>query len=124
MENSRLLDFKSAFESISLITGEEFFRQLVKGISTALQVDAVWIAELHKGQNSMTTMAFVHNGNDMPNFTYLLDNTPCERVINSSTLVHYSERIVDLFPRDLKMLAEFNGESYVGSALHVSMVKL
>lgn len=118
MNNRRLHDFKIAFESISLITGEEFFRQLAKGISAALQVNVVWIAELHKGQNAMTTMAFVHDGNYLSNFTYLLDDTPCERVINSSTLVHYSERIVDLFPRDQEMFTKFSGESYVGSSLH------
>ena len=115
--SSRLLDFKTSFESISLLTGEEFFQQLVKGISTALQVDAVWIAELHKSQNSMTTMAFVYGGKHLPSFTYLLDDTPCERVINSSTLIHYSERLADLFPTDQKMLKRFNGESYVGASL-------
>jgi transcriptional regulator with GAF, ATPase, and Fis domain len=115
---TRLADFKASFESISLLTGEEFFRQLVKGISTALNVDAVWIAEFHKGQNSMTTMAFVHHGNYLTNFTYLLDNTPCERVINSGKLVHYAERLIDLFPLDLKMLSKFKSESYVGSSLH------
>lgn len=115
---SRLNDFKNSFEGISLLTGEDFFRELVKGISIALQVEAVWVAELHKGQNSMTTLAFMHRRNYLPSFTYLLDNTPCERVINSATLVHYSERIVDLFPRDEDMLSKFRGESYVGSALH------
>ncbi len=115
---NRLNDFRNSFESISLLTGEEFFRQLVYGISKVLQVDAVWIAEFHKGQNSMTTMAFVNNENYLPNFTYLLDSTPCEKVINSSTLVHYADRLSDLFPLDLKMLSKFNGQSYVGSSLH------
>jgi transcriptional regulator with GAF, ATPase, and Fis domain len=110
--------FKQSFEAISLLTGEIFFRELVKGISTTLQVEAVWIAEYNKGQNSMTTMAFVNKGNYVANFTYLLDNTPCEKVINSSTVVHFSERLIDLFPRDQKMLSKFNGESYVGSSLH------
>jgi transcriptional regulator with GAF, ATPase, and Fis domain len=118
VNSTRLSEFKRRFESISLLTGEDFFRQLTLGISQALQVDAVWIAELHKGQNSMTTLSFVHQGNTLSNFTYLLDRTPCERVINSPTLVHFSERIIDLFPEDVKMLRKFKSESYVGSSLH------
>lgn len=117
-DTDRLNQFRISFESISLLTGEDFFQQLVQGVSKALQVNAVWIAELHKGQNSMTTMAFIHNGHYRPGFTYLLDNTPCERVINSSTLVHYSERLLELFPSDYEMLRELKGESYVGASLH------
>jgi transcriptional regulator with GAF, ATPase, and Fis domain len=113
----RLDDFKSSFESISLLTGEAFFKNVVKEISSALAVDAVWIAELHKEQNSMTTLAFIYSGDYRPDFTYLLDGTPCEQVINSSTFVHYSDRLVELFPVDHNMLASFNSESYVGLSL-------
>lgn len=118
MTSTGLKDFKLSFDSISLLTGEEFFRQLVKGISAALQVDAVWIAELHKGQNSMTTMAFIHEGKYHPNFTYLLDGTPCEQVINSASIIHYPRQLLELFPQDHKMLSKFKGESYVGASLH------
>lgn len=110
--------FKNSFESISLLTGEEFFRQLMRSIRNTLQVDAVWIAELDKGQNSMTTLSFVHGDHFLPSFTYLLDNTPCEKVINSARVIHYAERLQELFPLDHKMLSKFNGESYVGASLH------
>lgn len=110
--------FKHSFESISLLTGEDFFRHLIKGIRDTLQVDAVWIAELHKGQNSMTTLSFVYGENHLPNFTYLLDNTPCEKVINSGQVVHYAQRLQELFPLSHKLLNKFKGESYVGSSLH------
>ena len=113
-----LTAFKNSFESISLLTGEEFFRQLMKGIHSTLQVDAVWIAELHKGQNSMTTLSFVYGNDHLPNFTYLLDNTPCEKVINSAQLVHYADRLQELFPLSHKILSKFKGESYVGASLH------
>jgi transcriptional regulator with GAF, ATPase, and Fis domain len=110
--------FKQSFDGISLLTGEAFFKSLVKSISEALDVDGVWVTEYHREQNSMTTMAFWHSGNYVTNFTYLIDGTPCEQVINSPTIVHYSEKIIDLFPQDHKMLNRYKSESYVGAALH------
>ena len=110
--------FRQSFESISLLTGENFFRMLVKSMSQALEIDGVWVTEYHREQNSMTTMAFWHTSDYVTNFTYLIDGTPCEKVINSSTIVHYSSSILALFPRDHKMLNRFKGDSYVGAALH------
>jgi GAF domain-containing protein len=118
MENHTLDQFKQSFEKISLQTGESFFRMLIQSISQALEVDGVWVTEYHKEQNSMTTMAFWHSGHYVNNFTYLIDGTPCEQVINSSQIVHYSEKIYDLFPRDHKMLNKYKGESYIGASLH------
>jgi transcriptional regulator with GAF, ATPase, and Fis domain len=118
MVSSALTQFKKSFESISLLTGEEFFKQLVSHISEALHVDGVWATEYHKEQHSMTTLAFYHAGDYVKNFTYLIDGTPCERVINASAVVHFSEKLVDLFPHDHKMLNRFKGESYTGAALH------
>jgi transcriptional regulator with GAF, ATPase, and Fis domain len=113
-----LEQFKRSFEAISLLTGEAFFKELVKSISKANAVDGVWVTEYHKEQNSMTTLAFFHSDHYVTNFTYLIDGTPCEQVINSPVIVHYSEKIYDLFPLDHKMLNAFKGESYVGASLH------
>ena len=110
--------FRQSFESISLLTGEEFFRALVEKIGETLPADAIWITEYHKEQNSMTTKSFWHKGNFLDNITYLIEATPCERVIKSSQLVHYSDHIKDLFPDDHKMLETFKAESYVGAPLH------
>jgi transcriptional regulator with GAF, ATPase, and Fis domain len=115
---NRLESFKHSFESISQLTGEEFFRGLSENIGNALQADAVWVTEYHKEQKSMSTKAFWHLGHFVDNISYLIEATPCERVIKSSALVHYSENIKDLFPDDHKMLEKFNGESYIGAPLH------
>jgi PAS domain-containing protein len=66
----------------------------------------------------MTTKSFWHKGYFLDNFTYLIESTPCERVIKSSQLVHYSDSIKDLFPDDHKMLEKFNAESYIGAPFH------
>ena len=87
-------------------------------IGETLQADAIWVTEYHKAQNSMTTKSFWHKGHFVDNITYLIEATPCEGVIKSSQMVHYSDRIRDLFPDDHKMLETFNAESYVGAPLH------
>jgi transcriptional regulator with GAF, ATPase, and Fis domain len=110
--------FRQSFQSISLLTGEEFFRALIGNLGETLPADAIWITEYHKEQNSMTTKSFWHKGNFLDNFSYLIEATPCERVIKSSQLVHYSDSIKDLFPDDHKMLETFNAESYIGAPLH------
>jgi len=115
---STIKSFRQSFESISLLTGEEFFRALIEKIGETLPADAIWITEYHKEQNSMTTKSFWHKGNFLDNITYLIEATPCERVIKSSQLVHYSDHIKDLFPDDHKMLETFKAESYVGAPLH------
>ena len=92
LTSDRLESFKHAFESISLLTGEEFFRELIGKIGDALQANAVWVTEFHKDQNSMTTKSFWHLGHYLDNISYLIEATPCEQVIKSSDLVHYSDR--------------------------------
>jgi len=87
-------------------------------IGETLQADAIWITEYHQAQNSMTTKSFWHKGHFMDNITYLIEATPCEEVIKSAQLVHYSDSIRNLFPHDHKMLKTFNAESYVGAPLH------
>jgi transcriptional regulator with GAF, ATPase, and Fis domain len=118
LSSSLLESFKDSFESISLLTGQEFFKELVGKIGETLHADAIWVTEYHKEQNSMTTKSFWHKGHFLDNITYLIEATPCERVIKSSDVVHYSHSIRELFPHDHKMLETFNAESYMGAPLH------
>lgn len=118
LSSNTLEAFRYSFESLSLLTGEEFFRELVGKIGETLHADAIWVTEYHKAQNSMTTKSFWHKGQFVDNMSYLIEATPCERVIKSSQLVHYSNSIRELFPDDHKMLEKFNAESYVGAPLH------
>jgi len=112
--------FKASFETISLLTGEEFFQRLVAHVSKTLGVDTVWLAEYHAEQNAMSTMAFLHKGTYMNNMSYLIEGTPCEAIVRSTEVVHYPRRMRDLFPGKHTMMARFASESYVGASLHDS----
>jgi len=109
--------FRSSFDTISLLTGEEYFQRLVKQISALLGVDTVWMAEYHPDQNAMSTLAFLHKGAYMNNMSYLIEGTPCEEIVQSHEMVHYPRAIRELFPSDHSMLAKFSSESYVGASL-------
>ncbi|HTF20060.1 MAG TPA: sigma 54-interacting transcriptional regulator, partial [Chryseolinea sp.] len=109
--------FKTSFDTISLLTGEEFFQRLVAQISSSLDVDTVWMAEYHVEQNAMSTMTFLHKGTYMTNMSYLIEGTPCEAIVQSREMVHYPRCIRDLFPSNHSMLARFSSESYVGASL-------
>ncbi|MGC3943135.1 MAG: sigma 54-interacting transcriptional regulator [Chryseolinea sp.] len=109
--------FRSSFDTISLLTGEEFFERLVMQISGLLGVDTVWMAEYHPEQNSMSTLAFLHKGRYMNNMSYLIDGTPCEQIVLSHETVHYPRAIRELFPIEHSMMAKFSSESYVGASL-------
>lgn len=116
-ELSALKVFRKSFETLSLMTGEDFFRSLVECIARILMVDAVWVTEFHKSQNSMTTVAYWHSGGLQNNFTYLIDKTPCEMVINSNTVVHFAEKLAELFPSDHQMSMKYRHDSYIGASL-------
>ena len=109
--------FRSSFDKIATLTGEEFFQRLVKQISDMLGVDTVWMAEYHQEQNAMSTLAFLHKGTYMNNMSYLIEGTPCEEIVRSKETVHYPRAIRDLFPREHSILVKFSSESYVGASL-------
>jgi len=110
--------FKTSFEDISLLTGDEFFQRLVAHISSSLGVDTVWLAEYHPEQNAMSTMVFLHKGAYMNHMTYLIEGTPCEAIVRSPEVVHYPRRMRELFPDKHTMMSRFASESYVGASLH------
>lgn len=112
--------FRHSFEQVSLLTGDEFFGMLSLQLADLLKVSAVWVAEYHKEQNSLSTLVFVRNGSSVKNFTYLIEGTPCEEVMRARDFVHIPERIGDFFPHGHKILRDFNGESYAGLSLHDS----
>lgn len=52
----------------------------------------------------------------MAEYEYDIAGTPSEPVINTSRLVHYLERVIELFPRD-QDLKELHAVSYMGAPL-------
>jgi len=94
-------------------TGEEFLQALVRSAALAMDVVGVWVTEYLPERNVLRSLAFWMNGNFIKDYEYKLSGTPCEVVIQNRRLVHYPERIIELFPDDAD-LSVFNAVSYAG----------
>jgi PAS domain S-box-containing protein len=97
-------------------TGHEFLQALVRSVALAMDVAGVWVTEYLPERKVMRSLAFWMNGEYIHNFEYKIDGTPCEVVIEENRLVHYPERIIELFPDDPDLVA-FNAVSYAGVPL-------
>jgi PAS domain S-box-containing protein len=114
------LDEDAALRSIlrgtATETGEHFFFALVESLAQALGTYGAWVTEYLPEQRKLRALAFWLDGNFLPFWEHHIDNTPCQRVIETAELVHYPDRVLDLFPTDPDLNAT-NAMSYMGAPL-------
>lgn len=103
-------------EGTSSSIGKEFFRSLVKNLALALNVHAAWATEYHEEKEHMTALAFWMADGFVDHFEYDLEGTPCQPSVLKRDLVHFPDRLLDLFPGDAD-LREQSGVSYMGVPL-------
>lgn len=103
-------------EGTAAVTGSDFFCSLVRHLANALQVKYAFISECTDATNlQVNTLAFWKGDDFSENFTYLLQDTPCEQVIKGEVCC-YPEQLKLLFPND-KDLVNLDIESYLGVPL-------
>jgi PAS domain S-box-containing protein len=112
-ENTAL---RSILEGTASETGERFFTALVKHLAAALSTQGAWVTEYLKESRRLRSLAFWLGGQFRPNGEYDIVGTPCGKVIEGSTLVHFENNLVDLFP-DEGDLKEMGAVSYLGVPL-------
>jgi PAS domain S-box-containing protein len=103
-------------EGTSSKTGQEFFRALVRSTAMAMDVAGVWVTEYLYDRKVLRSLAFWMNGEYVEDYEYKLPGTPCGVVIDRGDLVHYPDRVIDLFPDDAD-LPKLNAVSYAGVPL-------
>lgn len=103
-------------EGTAAVTGEEFFTELVRNLAAALGVCGAWVTEYLRNERRLRAFAFLINGQWRPGYEYPLDGTPCAAVIDGGGIVHFPDRIVDLFPED-HGLARIGAVSYLAMPL-------
>jgi hypothetical protein len=101
-------------EGTSSQTGQEFFRALVHSVALAMDVAGVWVTEYLPERKVLRSLAFWMNGQYLQDYEYNIAGTPCELVVEEARLVHYPDRIIELFPNDPDLTA-FNAVSYAGN---------
>ena len=97
-------------------TGTEFFRALVRNLATVMGTTGAWVTEFLPDNYRLRSRAFWLNEKYLDEFEHSIANTPCEAVLTELKLVHFPDRIVELFPDDPD-LVKLGAVSYMGVPL-------
>jgi hypothetical protein len=104
---------RAVTEATAGVTGEEFFRSLVRHLAQALQMRYAFIAEcVDDIKTQVRTLAFWNGAEFADNVGFPLSGTPCENVVGGKDCYH-PERLQHLFPKDVG-LVKLNAQSYIG----------
>jgi transcriptional regulator with GAF, ATPase, and Fis domain len=102
-------------EGTAKVTGKDFFRSLVKSLAGALGTHGAWVTEYDAPTRMLRALAFYMDGKFIA-WQARIDGTPCERVIDESRLLLYSDRVLDIYP-DEPDLNAVGAVSYMGVPL-------
>jgi len=97
-------------------TGTEFFRALVKNLATVMQTEGAWVTEYLPDRNRLRAHAFWLGDKWLSEYEHDIPGTPCELVLSERQLVHYPDRILEIFPNDPD-LHDVKAVSYMGVPL-------
>ena len=103
-------------EGTSSQTGQEFFRILVRSAAKAMDVAGVWVTEYLPERKVLRSIAFWLSDHYVEDYEYAIRGTPCEQVIEKACLIHYPDRVIELFPDDPD-LVKLSAVSYAGVPL-------
>lgn len=107
---------RTIIEGTATWTGERFFAALVENLCKALNTQGAWVTEFLEESRRLRSLAFSMGGQWIHEYEYDITGTPCEPVIEDARLVHFSENVVTLFPKDSD-LEKFGAVSYMGVPL-------
>jgi PAS domain S-box-containing protein len=110
-ETLRLILMNTAAE-----TGREYLRVLVRNVCRALKIKGSWVTEYLPAEGRLRALAFWFDRDWVEHYEYDISGTPCEPVIESCRLVHFPDKILELFPRDPD-LERLGAVSYMGVPL-------
>jgi PAS domain S-box-containing protein len=97
-------------------TGEAFFVALVDNLIRATGTHGGWVTEYLPEVRSLRAIAFRLGSDWVESYERAIDGTPCQVAIEGHKLVHFPDRILDLFPED-KDLRRLAAVSYMGVPL-------
>jgi PAS domain S-box-containing protein len=97
-------------------TGGGFFAALVENLAKALNTHGAWVTEYFPERRRLRALAFWMDGEWLKDYEVDIAGSPCERVIDSVQLVHFPDRLIQLFP-DRPEVKESGLASYMGMPL-------
>ena len=97
-------------------TGERFFMALVENLARALGTHGAWVTEYLPQTRSLRALAFRLGDQWVQDFEHPIDGSPCQVVMDERRLVHYADRVLELFPEE-RDLRRMGAVSYMGVPL-------
>jgi formate hydrogenlyase transcriptional activator len=94
------------------LTGDDFFRALVRALAEALQVRCAFVAEFREDTRRVRTLALYEAGAIVDNIEYDVRHTPCE-VVLMGEIAHYPDNVREMFPENLAELEARSVVSYL-----------
>ncbi len=107
---------RAILEGTATETGQEFFTALVQNLAKALGTHGAWVTEYFPETRRLRAFAFWLDGQWVKDYEMDIAGTPCERVIDTAKLVHFPDRMLEIFPHDEEMRAT-GVVSYMGVPL-------
>lgn len=107
---------RNILEGTATATGEPFFRALVESLAKTLQTHSAWVTEYVPEKRQLHALAFWADGQVFENFFIDVDGTPCQKVIETTEIVHYPNDVLRLYPQSTTF-KEFRAKSYLGIPL-------
>ena len=97
-------------------TGQRFFTALVETLVSALQTAGAWVTEYLRETHRLRALAFYLDGKWVDDYEFDIAHTPCETVVEQARLIHFPDRLIDLYPGDSDV-ARLGMMSYLGMPL-------
>jgi PAS domain S-box-containing protein len=99
-------------ESLSGLTGREFFEKLAQSLARALAARCAFVCEFTRDNAEARPLVFWLDGQFVDVAAYLLEGTPCERVLGGDIVV-FERRVADHFPHHRAELEAVLAQSYL-----------
>lgn len=107
---------RAILEGTATETGQQFFAALVQNLAKALGTHGAWVTEYLPDLRRLRALAFWLDGQWVPDYEVGIVGSPCEEVIDKRRLVHFPDRLLELFPNEPDMKA-VGAVSYLGVPL-------
>lgn len=107
---------RAILEGTATETGQQFFSALVQNLTSALGTHGAWVTEYFPERRRLRALAFWMDGQWVTDYEVDIAGTPCERVIDMAKLVHFPDRLLEIYPHE-KDLKAAGAVSYMGVPL-------
>lgn len=107
---------RAILEGTARSTGELFFDALVETLARVLHTHGAWVTEYLPESRRFKVRALYLGGQFLKDYEMDIEGTPCEVVVRELRLIHYPDKVLELFPNK-PMIREVGMCSYMGVPL-------